>query len=69
MSEYGKTNREYEPAGFTPFFPVCLGSYGHAEKCPVCNGTGQVKKAPIGGGACRATSCHGCDGKGWITVY
>lgn len=29
----------------------------HAEKCPVCEGSGKVE-----------TKCHGCDGKGWVEV-
>jgi len=30
----------------------------HAEKCPVCNGSGKYEEK----------DCHGCNGKGWITV-
>lgn len=30
----------------------------HAEKCPICYGTGKIKKK----------TCHGCGGKGWIEV-
>jgi hypothetical protein len=30
----------------------------HAEKCPVCEGSGKYEKA----------QCHGCEGKGWVTV-
>jgi len=30
----------------------------HAEKCPVCEGSGKYKKK----------ECHGCDGKGWILI-
>ena len=30
----------------------------HAEKCPVCNGKGKVKKE----------TCYGCLGYGWVTV-
>lgn len=29
-----------------------------AEKCPVCNGSGQYEKR----------KCHGCRGYGWVTV-
>ncbi len=29
-----------------------------AVLCPVCNGSGKVKKK----------TCHGCDGKGWVSV-
>lgn len=30
-----------------------------AVLCPVCNGTGKVKKK----------TCHGCDGRGWVEVH
>ena len=30
----------------------------NVEKCPVCNGSGKYKKK----------ECHGCDGKGWVTI-
>jgi len=30
----------------------------HAEKCPVCLGTGHWNLKP----------CHGCEGKGWVEV-
>jgi len=30
----------------------------HAEKCPVCNGTGKFE----------GKQCHGCAGLGWVTV-
>ena len=30
----------------------------HAEKCPVCNGTGKVDDK----------QCHGCAGLGWVSV-
>ena len=30
----------------------------HAEKCPVCEGSGEYKEK----------ECHGCNGKGWIEV-
>ena len=30
----------------------------HAEKCPVCNGTGKLKKE----------TCHGCSGRGWVPI-
>ena len=29
-----------------------------ATKCPVCEGTGKYKEK----------ECHGCDGKGWVSV-
>jgi len=30
----------------------------HAERCPVCCGSGKIKD----------NNCHGCLGKGWIEV-
>ena len=30
----------------------------HAEKCPVCLGSGKVE----------GKQCHGCNGRGWIEV-
>jgi hypothetical protein len=39
----------------------------HSEKCPVCKGEGK-----IGNDNCRdcvsTSTCHGCAGKGWVTV-
>lgn len=50
----------------------------HAEVCPVCKGTGKVKEydkhfSPFGFNFSSSFSftektCHGCLGKGWITV-
>jgi DnaJ-class molecular chaperone len=37
----------------------------HAEKCPVCKGTGRKNKEPSDEGM---RDCYGCDGKGWVTV-
>ena len=39
----------------------------HAEKCPICNGTGNLAKEmyPYEG---TRQSCHGCNGKGWVEV-
>jgi len=39
----------------------------HAEKCPVCCGTGKIAND---GKTTDATDkvCHGCGGKGWVTV-
>lgn len=31
----------------------------HSEICPVCKGKGKVKDK----------NCHGCFGRGWVTVY
>ena len=39
-------------------FKQCKSS--HAEKCPICNGEGQLT---------GIRTCYGCDGKGWVTVY
>ena len=43
-----------------------------AQKCPVCGGNGVFAKynydsdGEITGG--YSGDCHGCDGKGWVTV-
>jgi len=41
----------------------------HAEKCPVCDGSGKVYDPP--GQQITASEqtrpCHGCGGKGWVT--
>ena len=46
----------------------------HSEKCPVCNGTGLVGESypnygSSTGGFYTQKTCHGCHGKGWITVW
>ena len=35
----------------------------HAEKCPVCEGSGLPHE-----GLLLETACHGCGGKGWVEV-
>ena len=48
----------------------------HSEVCPVCNGTGKIKTYldPFGFGYSTSgngyieKTCHGCQGKGWITI-
>lgn len=45
----------------------------HAEKCPVCNGTGLVGESypnygSSTGGFYTQKTCHSCHGKGWILV-
>lgn len=44
----------------------------HAEKCPICKGKGNIpdRPAPKDGGlhTLNFVNCHGCDGKGWVTV-
>ena len=37
----------------------------HAEKCPICNGKGQIETGNTSGWK----QCHGCNGLGWITLY
>ena len=34
----------------------------HAERCPICNGSGKIKKLDV------EETCHGCGGKGWVEV-
>ena len=34
----------------------------HAEKCPICSGSGKVKIGET------KFPCYGCDGKGWVEV-
>lgn len=39
----------------------------HAERCPVCGGSGKLRDD--GKTTCpMPKTCHGCSGKGWITV-
>lgn len=38
--------------------------HGNAQRCPVCDGTGQVFK----GGNTGFTYCHGCHGRGYVVV-
>jgi len=44
----------------------------HVEKCPVCEGRGYVQHLDNPGLAGTQTAhnvpCHGCGGKGWVTV-
>jgi hypothetical protein len=41
----------------------------HAEKCPVCGGTGKVKDNNYGSKTDgNDVECHGCSGKGWVEV-
>ena len=35
----------------------------HAEKCPVCDGSGECEHLQR-----RVARCRGCDGKGWVEV-
>ena len=39
----------------------------HAEKCPVCGGSGKLPSDGRSTGFAERT-CHGCGGKGWIQV-
>lgn len=39
----------------------------HAEICPVCAGRGLIHSAGTSG-TMPDTTCHGCGGKGWVTV-
>jgi len=37
----------------------------HAEKCPICEGSGKLPD--LMDESCYKV-CHGCDGKGWVEV-
>ena len=41
-----------------PVYPYYLPNRNKADLCPVCKGSGKYKKK----------GCHGCLGKGWVTV-
>ena len=50
-----------------PFYPI-IRRGSHAEVCPICHGRGTIEV----GGTCwnkQYKTCHGCGGKGWVTVY
>lgn len=36
----------------------------HAEKCPICYGTGYVGTLDLN----TKRFCHGCHGRGWVEV-
>ncbi len=38
----------------------------HAETCPLCNGSGKLQEP--GSTAVMNKTCHGCGGKGWVSV-
>lgn len=41
----------------------------HSEICPVCGGTGIYKEYQnYSSWTYMAKTCHGCSGRGWITV-
>lgn len=43
----------------------------HAELCPVCHGTGKYKDysySNYGSNIFIENTCHGCNGKGWVTI-
>jgi len=60
MSEIDNTEELYLPTWVVPVSP-------HAEICPVCVGKGVVYGIAETG-ACPTETCHGCNGKGWVTV-
>ena len=39
----------------------------HAEKCPVCSGSGKLP-GDTGTTDCTPKTCHGCNGRGWIVI-
>ena len=41
----------------------------HSEVCPICHGKGELTTYDESSTGNRTTkTCHGCNGKGWITV-
>jgi DnaJ-class molecular chaperone len=40
----------------------------HAEKCPICSGTGLVYPDTNMTGDTAKKTCNGCHGRGWIEV-
>lgn len=49
----------------------------HSERCPVCEGSGKgvlawtegsAAMGEVGNSVLRHYPCHGCGGKGWVTV-
>lgn len=39
----------------------------HAQVCPICGGSGLVPDFS-GSTSTAPVTCHGCHGKGWVTV-
>ena len=40
----------------------------HAEKCPVCKGSGETRPGQLDRYQIETLTCHGCEGKGWVEV-
>lgn len=41
----------------------------HAERCPVCGGDGKIGDGqPMTSAGQQMCVCHGCNGRGWVTV-
>lgn len=49
---------------------IFIHSEGKAQLCPVCNGAGTVPhyRPPATSTAPLTKLCHGCGGRGWVTV-
>lgn len=46
-------------------------NHSHAERCPVCGGSGILDSYCLNYTTCIVEgqkSCHGCGGFGWVTV-
>ncbi len=50
--------------GILPDSAWTISSPTHAELCPVCDGRGAINNELTS----QYTTCHGCNGKGWIIV-
>ena len=55
-------------ANWTNTLPYAPIRHSHAEICPICNGRGKVTEDFDTSGELDKRTCHGCGGKGWITV-
>ena len=40
----------------------------HAERCPICHGKGKTHISEGTTSSEPEMICHGCNGRGWITV-
>lgn len=63
MQKKSPTMFEYPWLNYPPI------SRSHAEICPICRGSGKVKEETYTTAGAIEKVCHGCGGRGWITVH